>query len=85
MDDARVVLDAADSRQAAVIGDTEGGPMAMLLAAAHPERVSELVLLSTFARWRRAPDHPIGMPDRTCEKLVTLYERYWGRTPRCSG
>lgn len=85
MDDARVVLDAAGSRQAAVIGDTEGGPMAMLLAATHPERVSDLVLLNTFARWRRAPDYPIGMPDRTCEKLVTLYERYWGQDPAMLG
>ena len=33
MDDARVVMDAAGARQAAIIGDAEGGPMAMMFAA----------------------------------------------------
>jgi class 3 adenylate cyclase len=59
--------------------------MAMLLAATFPERTSALVLLNTFARWRRAPDYPIGMPDPTCEKLVMLYERYWGQDPTMLG
>ena len=79
MDDARVALDAAGSRQAVVVGDTEGGPMAMLFAATYPDRVSQLVLLNTFARWRRAPDFPVGMPDATCDRLVAAYERSWGQ------
>jgi len=82
MDDARVALDAAGSRQAAVIGDTEGGPMAMMLAATYPDRIRELVLLNTFARWRRAPDYPIGMPDRTWHRLLELYEEHWGQRPQ---
>jgi class 3 adenylate cyclase/alpha-beta hydrolase superfamily lysophospholipase len=81
MDDAVVALDAAGSRQAAVIGDTEGGPMAMLLAASAPDRVMALVLLNTFARWRRAPDYPIGMPDATVDKLLEQYDRHWGQLP----
>ena len=81
MDDARVVLDAVGSRRAVVLGDTEGGPMAMLFAATYPDRVSELVLLNTFARWRRAADYPIGMPDDTVVKLVERYERHWGQLP----
>ena len=85
MDDARVVLDAVGAEHVAVVGDTEGGPMAMLLAATFPERVRALVLLNTFARWRRAPDYPIGMPDPTWQKLLTLYERYWGQDPGMLG
>ncbi|CAN5736630.1 hypothetical protein BH20ACT23_BH20ACT23_16540 [soil metagenome] len=81
MDDARTVLDAAGSDQTAIIGDTEGGPMAMLLAATLPDRALALVLVNTFARWQRAPDYPIGMPKPTVEKLVTLYERNWGQDP----
>jgi class 3 adenylate cyclase/pimeloyl-ACP methyl ester carboxylesterase len=81
MDDARVVLDAAGSQKAAIIGDTEGGPMAMLLAATAPSRTIALVLMNTFARWRRAPDYPIGMPELTVDRLVTLYERHWGQDP----
>jgi class 3 adenylate cyclase/pimeloyl-ACP methyl ester carboxylesterase len=79
MDDARVVLDAVGSEQAAIIGDTEGGPMATLFAATSPSRVSALVLVNSFARWRRAPDYPIGMPDITVERLISLYERHWGQ------
>ncbi|MDH5286400.1 MAG: adenylate/guanylate cyclase domain-containing protein [Betaproteobacteria bacterium] len=85
MDDARVVLDAAGSGQAAVVGDTEGGPMAMLFAATWPSRVSALVLVNSFARWRRAPDYPIGMPDYTAEKLISLYGQHWGQDPAMLG
>ena len=72
MDDAITVLDAAGSSQAAIIGDTEGGPMAMLLAATYPARALALVLVNTFARWQRAPDYPIGMPEHTLKRLWTL-------------
>lgn len=81
MDDALLALDAAGSRQAVVVGDTEGGPMAMLLAATFPDRVPALALVNSFARWRRAADYPIGMPDATFEKLISLYEQHWGQDP----
>ena len=80
MDDARTAMDAVGVEQAAVLGDTEGGPMAALLAASHPNRVSALVLVNTFARWRRADDYPIGMPEPTVAKLVERYEHHWGVT-----
>lgn len=81
MDDALLALDAAGSERVTVVGDTEGGIMAMLLAATFPDRVSALVLVNAFARWRRAPDYPIGMPDTTYEKLLELYEQHWGQDP----
>jgi class 3 adenylate cyclase len=80
MDDVSAVMEAAGVEQAALLGDTEGGPMAMMYAASHPERVSALVLVNTFARWRRADDYPIGMPHETAEKLVDRYEHHWGVT-----
>jgi class 3 adenylate cyclase len=43
MDDAIAVMDTAGVVSAAVLGDTEGGPMAAVLAASHPERVTALV------------------------------------------
>ena len=36
MDDIRAVMDAVGSERAAVIGESEGGPLAILFAAAHP-------------------------------------------------
>ncbi len=80
MDDARTALDAAGVERTAVIGDTEGGPMAIMLAATFPERVTSLVLINSFARWRRDDDYPIGMPEATAEKLVDRYEQNWGVT-----
>ena len=50
MDDVIAVMDAAGSERAAVAGTLEGGPMAALFAATHPDRVSALVLYATFAR-----------------------------------
>jgi class 3 adenylate cyclase len=85
MDDAVAALDAAGVRQAAVIGDAEGGPMAMLLAATLPERVTALVLVNSFARWQRAPDYPIGMPAATAEKLIERWQENWGFTAEILG
>ena len=50
MDDVLAVMDAAGSKRAAIAGTLEGGPMAALFAATHPDRVSHLVLYATFAR-----------------------------------
>lgn len=85
MDDGRVALDAAGVDRTAVLGDTEGGPMAIMLAAGHPDRVSSLVLVNSFARWRRADDYPIGMPDETWRKLIDRYEQHWGVTAEILG
>ncbi|HZB36226.1 MAG TPA: adenylate/guanylate cyclase domain-containing protein [Gaiellaceae bacterium] len=80
MDDVQTVMDAAQIERAALLGDTEGGPMAMMFAATHPDRVSALALVNSFARWRRADDYPIGMPHETAEKLVDRYEQHYGVT-----
>ena len=79
MDDIRAVLDASGARHAAILGDTEGGPVAILFSATFPERVSSLVLVNSFARWKRADDYPIGMPPDAYDKLIGVYEGYWGQ------
>jgi class 3 adenylate cyclase len=79
MDDVRAVLDAAGARHAAILGEAEGGPVAILFAATFPDRVSSLVLVNSFARWKRADDYPIGMPPDTYTKLMDQYEGYWGQ------
>jgi class 3 adenylate cyclase/pimeloyl-ACP methyl ester carboxylesterase len=54
MDDVRAVMDAAGSEQAALLGQSEGGPMSMLFAATYPERTQALVLYGTIARFPMA-------------------------------
>ncbi len=49
MDDLRAVMDAAGSRRAAIVGLSEGGPLAVLFSASYPERVSALALCGSFA------------------------------------
>ncbi|MEA2361769.1 MAG: hypothetical protein QOD71_914 [Thermoleophilaceae bacterium] len=57
MDDVIAVMDAAGCERAAIAGTLEGGPMATLFAATHPDRVSALVLYATFARATWAPGY----------------------------
>lgn len=60
MHDVLAVMDAVDSRRAVLCGYSEGGPMAILMAATHPERVSSLILYGSYARRIRAADYPWG-------------------------
>lgn len=48
MQDIRVVMDAAGAEDAVLFGMSEGGPLACLFAATHPDRVRKLVLYGTF-------------------------------------
>jgi pimeloyl-ACP methyl ester carboxylesterase len=58
MHDVLAVMDAVGSARAVVCGYSEGGPMACLLAAMHPERVSSLVIYASYARRIRTDDYP---------------------------
>ena len=51
MDDIRAVMDAAGSKRAAMLGISEGGPMAAMFAATYPERTRALVLYGSFAEF----------------------------------
>ncbi len=57
MDDVVAVMDAAGSERAAVFALLEGGAMAALFAATHPERTSALVLYEAQPRMSWAPDY----------------------------
>jgi class 3 adenylate cyclase/pimeloyl-ACP methyl ester carboxylesterase len=78
MDDLRGVMDAVGVERAAIIGDTEGGPTAMMFAATYPERTSALVLINTFARFMRDVDYPAGLPAESIPKLVESFEQVYG-------
>jgi pimeloyl-ACP methyl ester carboxylesterase len=78
MDDVRAVMDAAGCERAAVVGVSEGGPMAMLFAATYPERVSALVLWANFARMTWAPDYEDGIDSVAGELFCDMVEESWG-------
>jgi class 3 adenylate cyclase len=80
MDDARAVMDAADSQKAAFFGVSEGGPMSVLFAATYPDRATALILYGSIAKGARAPDYPWG-PDLTNERTKAWFEGWrtqWG-------
>ena len=79
MDDVRVVMDAAESKRAALFGISEGGPMSVLFAATYPERTSALILYGSIAKGSWAPDYPWGTkPDANWEKWLESFRKEWG-------
>src|SRR5947208_16340837 len=62
MDDVRTVMEAAGSKRAALLGNHEGGQMAILFAPAYPERISALLLVEAWSRHGRGVDSPWGRP-----------------------
>ena len=60
MDDIRAIMDAVGSERAALMGESEGGPLSMLFAAAHPERTLALILQGAEVRERTDEDWPWG-------------------------
>ena len=77
MDDIRAVMDAAGSERAALIGVSEGGPLAILFAATYPGTDDALVLWTTYARVL-APDYPIGAAPELADQLSSRASERWG-------
>ena len=78
VDDALTVLDACEVERAAVLGVSEGGSAATLIAATHPERVSAMVQYGTYARVSRADDYPEGIPVEVVRRFWSQMIEQWG-------
>jgi len=76
--DVGAVLDAVGSRRAAVFAFQDMGPIAILFAAMQPDRVSQLVLNNTSARFLTDDDYPIGVSPGDLDVLITFLEQTWG-------
>lgn len=80
MDDVRAVLDAVGADRAALVGHSEGGNLAMLFAAAHPERTVALVTLGVFAKRLWSADYPWAQTREQRDAEIAAVERNWGQT-----
>jgi class 3 adenylate cyclase len=49
IDDVRAIMDEIGSKQAVLLGFSEGSPMSALFAASYPDRVSKLILFGGYA------------------------------------
>jgi pimeloyl-ACP methyl ester carboxylesterase len=70
LDDLLCVMDAADSKRAALVAADVAGFIALLAASTFPDRTSALVLVNSAARVRRAADYPAGLPDHLVEPFL---------------
>jgi pimeloyl-ACP methyl ester carboxylesterase len=77
MDDLRAVMDTAGSERAALMGVSEGGPMAMLFAATYPDRTRALVLYGSFANFVGDDDSGVYRPDQL-DPVIEFLEKHWG-------
>jgi class 3 adenylate cyclase/pimeloyl-ACP methyl ester carboxylesterase len=68
LDDTLAVMDAAGLERAHIIGISEGGPLGLVFAATHPDRVASITLYGSTARYTRAPDYPMGWPERLFDR-----------------
>jgi class 3 adenylate cyclase len=56
------------------------GPMAIQFAVSHPQRVSALVLVNTYAHFVREDDYPWGFSREEVEGRVVAIKETWGTT-----
>ncbi len=76
--DLGTVLDAAGVQRCALLGLSQGAPVAIAYAVRHPERISHLILHGGYARGRRrrgADAAPAALDDA----VVQLIEHGWGQ------
>jgi len=83
MDDVRAVMDEAGSERAVLMGVSEGGPMSILFAATHPERVSALILWGSAVKGVRADDYPWAPSFEEAIRAVEDAAERWGRPDYC--
>lgn len=80
MDDIRAIMDAVGSEHAAIMGESEGGPLALLFAAAHPERTRALILQGAEVRERTDEDWPYGeATEAEFEETMASIPDRWGK------
>ena len=78
MDDVRAVMDAVGSKQAALFGVSEGGPMCALFSATYPQRASALIMYGSYAKRVWDPEYPWAPTPEERQRWYDLLEQGWG-------
>ncbi|WP_214104943.1 alpha/beta fold hydrolase [Acrocarpospora catenulata] len=78
VEDLSTVVDAAGLDRFPLLGISQGGPVAIAYAVRHPERVSHLILLGTYAQGRRKRAATPEDQELT-EARIDLVRLGWGR------
>jgi pimeloyl-ACP methyl ester carboxylesterase/DNA-binding CsgD family transcriptional regulator len=76
--DLEAVIDAAGLERVALLGISQGGPLAIAYTARHPERVDRLILFATSPRGRLRRD-PSPSAREQAELMISLIRMGWGQ------
>lgn len=79
VEDIQAVMNAVGSERAALFGMHDGGTMAALFAATHPERTAALVTFGMFAKRVVGDDFELGWSPERRRLWLDEIERDWGR------
>ena len=78
VDDLVAVMDAVGMERAAIVGVSEGGTLAVAIAALRPERVSHLVLCGTSAWFSGEAEEGAFLQSDAAEALAQMVLDAWG-------
>ena len=78
IDDVLSVMDAVGLERAEILTLSEGGPMGIVLAATHPDRISRLILWNTFARLFWAPGTVEENRQEIVNATLSQLKKEWG-------
>lgn len=79
MEDLEAVMDAVGIDRASLVAHSDGGPLAILFAATHPERVENLVLINTYAKRVSSPDHSAALSPEFYGAFTAMVAEQWGQ------
>jgi class 3 adenylate cyclase len=75
--DVTALLDAVGFQRPALVAEDGNGLRAMRFSVAHPERVSALVLVNSYAHYVREDDYPCGLPPERLDRFVASSKDRW--------
>ncbi len=78
-DDLRAVMKAVGSKRAAVFGISEGGAMALLCAASHPDEITHVITFGAYAKACAAPDYPHMPTLEERREKIAAWIKNWGK------
>jgi class 3 adenylate cyclase len=76
--DLTAVLDAVGFERPALVADDVAGARAIHFSVTHPERVSSLVLVNSYAHYVRDHDYPWGLPAGSVDRFMARLRERWG-------
>jgi class 3 adenylate cyclase len=77
--DLTAVLDAVGFQRPVIVAGDAFGLSAIRFTITHPERVSALVLINSYAHYVREEDYPWGVPPRGLDRFMAAVKARWGR------